>query len=166
MNGTLHHYRVQSNFYFRTNVRDWPLQTERLELLMEMYEETFKSSPSMFFCIMPELSGLSQSVRFPGSLDNQASLPGRLHRRARAAHVQHGRRSAWLVAPSQPPSAVPLLPASDAPSLPPPPLAQRLPTATDLPPPVLPVEAGGPRAEAAGAHRISSQSREISGNLG
>mmetsp|Transcript_10634 Transcript_10634/g.34853 ORF Transcript_10634/g.34853 Transcript_10634/m.34853 type:complete len:959 (-) Transcript_10634:117-2993(-) len=71
VNGTLHHYRVQSNFYFRTNVRDWPLQTERLELLMEMYEETFKSSPTMFFCIMPELSGLSQSVRFPGSLDNQ-----------------------------------------------------------------------------------------------
>ena len=166
MNGTLHHYRVQSNFYFRTNVRDWPLQTERLELLMEMYEETFKSSPTMFFCIMPELSGLSQSVRFPGSLDNQASPPGELYRRARAAHVQHGRRSAWLVAPSQPPSAVSLLPASDAPSLPPPPLAQRLPTATDLPPPVLPVEEGGPHAAAAGAHRISSQSRGISGDLG
>ena len=89
MNGTLHHYRVQSNFYFRTNVRDWPLQTERLELLMEMYEETFKSSPTMFFCIMPELSGLSQSVRFPGSLDNQASLPGNFRESCTAAPALH-----------------------------------------------------------------------------
>ena len=33
-------------------------------------------------------------------------------------------------------------------------------------PPVLPVEEGGPHAAAAGAHRISSQSRGISGDLG
>jgi len=31
-NGSLHHYRVQSNFYFRTNISFWPMNTERLEV--------------------------------------------------------------------------------------------------------------------------------------
>ena len=34
-NGSLHHYRVQSNFYFRTNISMWPMNTERLEVVLE-----------------------------------------------------------------------------------------------------------------------------------
>lgn len=70
-NGSLHHYRVQSNFYFRTNISFWPMNTERLEIVLETQTEAMTRVERLLFCTMPEYSGLSQSVRFPGSLDNQ-----------------------------------------------------------------------------------------------
>jgi len=69
-NNSLHHYRVQSHFMFRTNVSAWPINTERLEIVLESQPEALSQTEGLFFCTMPEFSGLSDSIRFPGSIDN------------------------------------------------------------------------------------------------
>ena len=70
-NGSLDHFRVQSNFYFRTNVSYWPVNTETLEIVLELQRESFESDLQAMFCVMPEYTGLASSVRFPGAIDNQ-----------------------------------------------------------------------------------------------
>ena len=56
-NNSLHHYRVQSNFMFRTNVSAWPINTERLEIVLESQPEALGEKEGLFFCTMPEFSG-------------------------------------------------------------------------------------------------------------
>ena len=70
-NGSLHHYRIQGSFYYRTNISWWPMNTERLEVVVEVQDEAVEEREQLFFCTMPEYSGLSNSIRFPGSIDNQ-----------------------------------------------------------------------------------------------
>jgi len=70
-NGSIDHFRVQSSFYFRTNITQWPMNTERLEVVLELESERMTEEVSHIFCSMPEYSGLSHTVRFPGSIDNQ-----------------------------------------------------------------------------------------------
>ena len=109
--GALHHYRVQSHFMFRTNISSWPINRERLEIVLESQPEALSAAEGLFFCTMPEYvaaspppnaapapdpaalpppprpeacsctarlgsthrrySGLADSIRFPGSIDNQ-----------------------------------------------------------------------------------------------
>ncbi|KAL1503015.1 hypothetical protein AB1Y20_011084 [Prymnesium parvum] len=75
-NGSLHHYRVQGAFYFRTNISWWPMNTEERRPPHSLHapprdDEAVNRREGLFFCVMPEYSGLSNSIRFPGSIDNQ-----------------------------------------------------------------------------------------------
>ena len=52
--GALHHYRVQSHFMFRTNISSWPINRERLEIVLESQPEALSAAEGLFFCTMPE----------------------------------------------------------------------------------------------------------------
>jgi len=56
-NNSLHHYRAQGHFMFRTNVSAWPINTERLEVVIESQPEALGEKEGLFFCTMPEFSG-------------------------------------------------------------------------------------------------------------
>jgi len=47
------------------------MNTERLEMIFETQEEAISEEVTQIFCSMTEYTGLSHSVRFPGSMDNQ-----------------------------------------------------------------------------------------------
>lgn len=70
-NHTMDHIRVQSHFFFRTNVTSWPLNVEALELMLEETRDSTTYSATRLFCHMPEYSGLSDSIRLPGTIDNR-----------------------------------------------------------------------------------------------
>lgn len=53
-NHSIDHVRVQSYFFFRTNVTFWPLNTEALEIMLEEQRDAVSTEPSALFCHMPE----------------------------------------------------------------------------------------------------------------
>jgi hypothetical protein len=50
---------------FRTNVSAWPINTERLEIVLESQPEALGEREGLFFCTMPEFSGLLTTHHSP-----------------------------------------------------------------------------------------------------
>eukprot|EP00039_Didymoeca_costata_P020867 m.342683 g.342683 ORF g.342683 m.342683 type:complete len:613 (+) comp21714_c0_seq1:376-2214(+) len=58
-------YRVKGVAYFRPDLRQWPFDTQLLEIMIEDLEQTLHSSVSFLFCHMSTYSGFSPTIRFP-----------------------------------------------------------------------------------------------------
>jgi hypothetical protein len=66
-------YRVQGTGYFRPALRNWPFDTQRLEVMLEDLDLTISSGKVSFvFCSLGNYTGLSPTVRFPEA-DKQLS---------------------------------------------------------------------------------------------
>ncbi|KAL3930002.1 MAG: hypothetical protein SGPRY_001716 [Prymnesium sp.] len=62
---------MQDAGLFLVNIDRYRSISRRLEVVIEAQDEAVSRREGLFFCVMPEYSGLSDSIRFPGSIDNQ-----------------------------------------------------------------------------------------------
>ncbi|KAJ9450264.1 hypothetical protein DIPPA_25409 [Diplonema papillatum] len=61
------HFRIQASHYFSPKLNEWPIDTQRLHVLLEDMAESTSDDPSITFCHLDAFSGLSTSARyFPG----------------------------------------------------------------------------------------------------
>eukprot|EP00040_Diaphanoeca_grandis_P015471 m.78985 g.78985 ORF g.78985 m.78985 type:complete len:630 (+) comp25168_c0_seq2:107-1996(+) len=58
-------WRVQGKAYFKPQLKEWPFDTQRLDIMIEALEQTLNTNVTFVMCHMSSYSGLSPGIRFP-----------------------------------------------------------------------------------------------------
>lgn len=67
-------YRVMGIHYFQPVLKEWPFDSQRLPVIIELAKQVATEDIMAVVCFMPEFSGISSSVMFPGSSSHTLSF--------------------------------------------------------------------------------------------